>query len=58
MATIRDVARKAGVSPKTVSRVINGSPEIAPETRESPPGDGRVALCTECFCPAAGDRAV
>ncbi|MGE5482452.1 MAG: LacI family DNA-binding transcriptional regulator [Bacteroidota bacterium] len=34
MATIRDVAKKAGVSPKTVSRAINGSPEIAPETRE------------------------
>lgn len=34
MANIREVARKAGVSIKTVSRVINNSPEVAAETRE------------------------
>jgi len=33
-ATINDVARLAGVSKKTVSRVINRSPSVRPETRE------------------------
>jgi len=32
-ATIIDVAVKAGVSPMTVSRVINGRPGVAPRTR-------------------------
>src|SRR4051794_28081853 len=31
--TIRDVARKAGVSAMTVSRVINSSPSVSPATR-------------------------
>jgi LacI family transcriptional regulator len=31
--TIRDVARRAGVSAMTVSRVINRSPSVSPETR-------------------------
>jgi LacI family transcriptional regulator len=34
MATIYDVAIAAGVSPKTVSRVINGSKAVRPETRQ------------------------
>lgn len=31
--TIRDVAVRAGVSRQTVSRVINGKPEVSPQTR-------------------------
>jgi len=31
--TIRDVASKVGVSPMTVSRVINGSPRVSDDTR-------------------------
>jgi LacI family transcriptional regulator len=33
-ATIKDVARIAGVSTQTVSRVINDRPDVSPETRE------------------------
>jgi LacI family transcriptional regulator len=33
-ATINDIARLSGVSKKTVSRVINNSPLVHPETRE------------------------
>jgi LacI family transcriptional regulator len=33
-ATIKDVAREAGVSVMTVSRVINGKANVRPETRE------------------------
>lgn len=32
--TIKDIARLAGVSPTTVSRVINQDPKVKPETRE------------------------
>lgn len=34
-ATIRDIAREAGVSIATVSRVLNDRPDVAPETREA-----------------------
>jgi LacI family transcriptional regulator len=34
MATIKDVARLAGVSFKTVSRVINRSPHVKDEVRQ------------------------
>jgi LacI family transcriptional regulator len=33
-ATIKDVARVAGISTQTVSRVINDRPDVSPETRE------------------------
>lgn len=35
MATIYDVAKAAGVSPKTVSRVLNGDAPVNPKTREA-----------------------
>jgi LacI family transcriptional regulator len=34
MANIKDVAKKAGVSPATVSRVINGQPYVGDQVRE------------------------
>jgi LacI family transcriptional regulator len=33
MSTLQDVAKRAGVSTMTVSRVVNGSPLVTPETR-------------------------
>lgn len=33
-ASIKDVARQSGVSYKTVSRVINGHPDVSPKTRQ------------------------
>lgn len=35
MATIYDVAKKAGVSPKTVSRVMNADAPVSPRTRKA-----------------------
>ena len=35
MATIYDVAKKAGVSPKTVSRVLNGDAPVSEKTRDA-----------------------
>ena len=35
MVTLKDVAREAGVSPKTVSRVVNDDPAVNVRTREA-----------------------
>jgi LacI family transcriptional regulator len=35
MVTLRDVAQRAGVSPKTVSRVVNEDPAVSADTREA-----------------------
>jgi DNA-binding LacI/PurR family transcriptional regulator len=53
-STIRDVAREAGVSHQTVSRVINGSDDVLPETRT------RVELAIEAlgFRPSAIARSM
>ena len=32
--TLKDVGRQAGVSYQTVSRVMNGSPQVSPGTRD------------------------
>ena len=34
MASIRDVAKEAGVASCTVSRVLNGTANVAPETQK------------------------
>ena len=34
VVTIKDVARAAGVSSMTVSRVLNDRPDVSPETRK------------------------
>lgn len=34
MVTLKDVARAVGLSPKTVSRVVNGDPAVQAQTRE------------------------
>ncbi|MEK8105643.1 LacI family DNA-binding transcriptional regulator [Micromonospora sp. M12] len=50
MATLSDVARRAGVSPATASRVINGSSKpVTDELRErcSPPSPS----CSTCRTP-------
>lgn len=40
-ANIRDVAARAGVAVKTVSRVLNGHPYVSAETRERVTASGR-----------------
>jgi DNA-binding LacI/PurR family transcriptional regulator len=52
MASIRDVAKEAGVSIATVSRVINGNESVAPQLRRQV-----LAAVTRCeYSPAVGVR--
>lgn len=52
MVTSRDVARVAGVSQTTVSRVLNGNANVSPATRE------RVLAALENYVPNAQARAM
>ncbi len=54
MATIYDVARIAGVSPKTVSRVLNGDAPVGQRTRE----DVEAAMATLGYVPSSAARAL
>ena len=48
MASIKDVAKKAGVSTATVSRVLNNHPSVVPETRQAV----RDAMDYLCYVPS------
>ena len=48
MASIKDVAKKAGVSTATVSRVLNHHPSVTPETRQAV----RDAMDYLCYVPS------
>ncbi|RJT43408.1 LacI family DNA-binding transcriptional regulator [Rahnella woolbedingensis] len=48
MASIKDVAKKAGVSTATVSRVLNNHPSVIPETRKAV----RDAMDYLCYVPS------
>jgi DNA-binding LacI/PurR family transcriptional regulator len=52
--TIKDVARAAGVSASTVSRVLTGNPRISPETQEKV----RLVLRNLKYHPHAGARSL
>ena len=52
MATIYDVAKVAGVSPKTVSRVLNGDGPVGAKTRETV----EMAITTLCYVPSNAAR--
>ena len=44
-ATLEDVARAAGVSQQTVSRVLNRPEVVSPHPRAGDPRDAGAALC-------------
>jgi LacI family transcriptional regulator len=53
-ATIKEIARMCGVSTQTVSRVINGRPDVAPETRRAV----EAAIASVGFQPSAVARSL
>ena len=53
MVTIRDVAKHAGVSPATVSRVVNGLVGYSNETRERVETRSRASATKRTTSPAA-----
>ena len=55
-ATVRDVARLAGVSPKTVSNVVNGRVPVREETRAARPPAPSPSSTTSRTCRRAGLR--
>ncbi len=54
MATIYDVARRAGVSPKTVSRVLNGDAPVSAQTRDAV----RAAMAALQYVPSHAARSI
>lgn len=54
MATIYDVARLAGVSPKTVSRVLNGDAPVKEKTRDAV----TAAMTTLSYVPSSAARSM
>ncbi|MEO5806506.1 LacI family DNA-binding transcriptional regulator [Devosia sp.] len=54
MATIYDVARLAGVSPKTVSRVLNGDAPVNDKTREAV----NAAMASLTYVPSSAARSM
>jgi LacI family transcriptional regulator len=52
--TIREIARMCGVSTQTVSRVINGRPDVSPETRKAV----EAAIAATGFQPSAVARSL
>mgnify|MGYP001510492267 CR=1 FL=1 len=49
-ATIKDIAKKVGVNPSTVSRVINGTASISEEKRQKIKDAMKELYYTSCFC--------